>query len=393
MDQEQYSSFSLRVHQEALARGRVPITATLELTRRCNNHCVHCYTNLPANDPEQLSVELDLEAYGHLFDELVELGTIWVLLTGGEPFLRPDFLEIYKEAKRRGFLVTIFTNGTLLDEPAVDVLAEYRPFLIEITLYGHTRETYEEVTGVPGSFARCRQGVKLALEQGLPLRLKSTVLKQNVHEVKAMQRWAENLGLSFRFDAMINPRIDGDLSPLAARLEPKDVVALDAVDARRKEEWERFCERHDGLPVEKGASRPLYNCGAGMTTLAVDPAGRITLCGMDRADGAWWEPGNLRGIWEGFVRERRQTRATRRTRCTDCSLQALCGICPAYSFMEMGDPEAPVDFLCHVAHLRAGLLGREVRPHGDCPFCRDGVLSDRLQEELRTFREGPIPSQ
>ena len=99
-------------------------------------------------------------------------GCLWFLLTGGEPLVRRDFLEIYQYIKRKGLLATVFTNGTLLTPKIADVLAEWRPFAIEITLYGRTQETYERVTGIPGSHARCMRGIELIMERGLPLNLK-----------------------------------------------------------------------------------------------------------------------------------------------------------------------------------------------------------------------------
>ena len=106
-------------------------------------------------------------------------GCRWLLLTGGEPFLRPDFLDIYTNANKKGLLLTLFTNGTLLTPRSADLLAERRPFAIEITLYGATQQTYERITGIPGSYARCRRGIDLLLERNLPLKLKTMVMTLN----------------------------------------------------------------------------------------------------------------------------------------------------------------------------------------------------------------------
>ena len=148
-----YSSWSLGVKQRVGGR-RVPLAGTIELTRRCNHHCRHCYNNLPAGDSKALAEELNTDELLRILDELAASGCVWLLFTGGEILLRPDFLEIYIYAKERGFLITLFTNGTLITPQLADELARRRPFSIEITLYGATPETYERVTGVPGSFSR-----------------------------------------------------------------------------------------------------------------------------------------------------------------------------------------------------------------------------------------------
>jgi MoaA/NifB/PqqE/SkfB family radical SAM enzyme len=100
--------------------------------------------------------------------------------------------------------------------------------VIEITLYGRTRETYEALTMIPGSYDRCLHGIKLLKERGLPLKLKTVATSINKHEVMGMRRFAEEeLGVEFKMDGQINPRIDCSHSPLAVRLTPEELVALD----------------------------------------------------------------------------------------------------------------------------------------------------------------------
>ena len=156
MDTVTYSDFSRTLHGH-MHRARAPLHASVEVTRRCPLTCAHCYNNLPMGDREAQQRELTLAEHQRLLDEMADAGCLWLLYSGGEIFARPDFLDIYRHAKRRGFIVTLFTNGILLTERIVDVLAEWRPFSVEITLYGRTRETYERLTGVPGSFDRCLQ--------------------------------------------------------------------------------------------------------------------------------------------------------------------------------------------------------------------------------------------
>src|SRR5437667_7741880 len=172
METLSYSEFSRRVHREVNS-ARIPVNGTIELTNRCPLVCSHCYNNLPMNDAAARRAELSTEEHRRILDELGELGCLWLLYSGGEILARRDFLDIYAHAKRSGFLVTLFTNGILIDERMADRLADLPPFAIEITLYGRTRETYERLTRIPGSFDRCMRGVDLLLERNLPLKLKS----------------------------------------------------------------------------------------------------------------------------------------------------------------------------------------------------------------------------
>ena len=115
-----YAEFSGKVHGRVSPSSRSPISATIEVTRRCNLSCVHCYNNLPVDDRDARSRELSLEEYRRILGELAEAGTLWILFTGGEVFARSDFMEIYRDAKQKGFLITLFTNGLAIDDTWLD---------------------------------------------------------------------------------------------------------------------------------------------------------------------------------------------------------------------------------------------------------------------------------
>ena len=144
-----YASWTMRLKRQVGDR-RVPLGGTLELTHRCNNRCRHCFNNLRSDDAPALGRELSTREVARILDEAAALGCVWVLLTGGEILLRPDFTDIYDHARGLGLLVTLFTNGTLVTPELADHLDRHRPFSVEVTLYGATRETYERVTGDPG---------------------------------------------------------------------------------------------------------------------------------------------------------------------------------------------------------------------------------------------------
>jgi radical SAM protein with 4Fe4S-binding SPASM domain len=388
----QYSDFSRVVHEEVNAL-RIPVNGTLELTHRCPLECVHCYNNLPMNDRGARRGELTADEHKRILDELTELGCLWLLLTGGEVLARPDFFEIYRHAASTGMLLTVFTNGTLITERVADAFAELPPFAIEITMYGRTKATYEALTGIPGSFERCLRGIHLLLERKLPLKLKTVAISVNKHEVFAIKRFAEELGVQFAFDAMMTPRIDCSASPLAVRLTPADVVAFDLEDPQRVADWRRLAIEFAPPPPPPGETKQVYDCGGGINSFAIDPYGNMSICVLSHVDKYNVRDGSVREGWEKFLRGVRDKRITRVTKCTTCALSSLCGSCAANGELEMGDPEAPIDFLCRTAHLRADVFGVDVRPHGDCEYCVDGSHRheiEQMTEEVRARHRGEI---
>jgi radical SAM protein with 4Fe4S-binding SPASM domain len=365
---------------------RKPLDAAIELTHRCPLNCQHCYNNLPMGDSSARNGELTIEEYRRLLDELQSAGVLWMLFTGGEIFGRKDFPEIYKEAKSRGFLVTLFTNGTLITTAIADMLAEYRPFAIEITLYGATKETYEALTQVPGSYQRCLRGIRLLLDRKLPLKLKTVPTTVNRHEIYAMRRMAEEeFRVEFKWDPLVNPRTDCSASPLAVRLTPEETVALEYSDPERRAEYKRLAatsKPHKGDTV--------YACGGGVTTCAIDPTGKISICVISHQEMYDWRKGSFQDAWETFLKQTRAKKKTRWTRCEECQIRALCGTCPATAELEMGDPESPVEFLCEVAHLRAYALGLGVPGHGECPNCSGGANYVAMSQSADRISGGQI---
>jgi radical SAM protein with 4Fe4S-binding SPASM domain len=377
MEHVSYSSFSAAVHRKGV-RAHVPMNVTFELTRRCPLACQHCYNNLPVADRAARAAELSLADHRRLLDELAEMGALWLLYTGGEILARPDFLDIYTHAKARGFIITLFTNGTLVTPGIADRLAAMPPFAIEITLYGHTRQTYEAVTGLPGSFDRCLRGIRALRDRKLPLKLKTVALTLNKHELDDMARFAADLGVAFTFDAMMSPRLDCSQSPLDVRLAPEESVELDLRDPARMAAWAGFVDQYMRGPRAPVPADQVYSCGGGIGSFAVDPYGGMSICVLSEKEKYDLARGTVADGWNHFLREVRSRKITRRTKCTTCQIKPLCGMCPANGELENGDPEQPVDFLCQVAHLRATALGLTVAPHGSCEYCAGGTRRDEL---------------
>jgi len=390
VEQLSYGAFSADLHQRQ-AGTRSPMQVSIEVTRRCPLECLHCYNNLPMGDMDAKRREMSTEEHYRLLDELAEMGTFWLLYTGGEIFARKDFLEIYTYAKKKGFLITLFTNGTIITEEIADYLVEWPPFAIEITLYGRTRETYEALTAIPGSYNRCLRGIKLLRERGLPLKLKTVATSINKHEVSAMRQFAEEeLGVDFKCDGQINPRIDCSQSPLAVRLAPEELVALDLHAPKAAAEYRKLAKRDLESPPNLSQDDTIYFCGGGMNGFSVNAYGEMGICVISQQETFSVREAGAQKVWEGALLQLRTRKRTQLTKCVECKIQSMCGMCPANGELENGDRESPVDFLCHVAHLRAVAVGVEVPAHGECEYCAGGSEYAGLMESARRIASKDI---
>lgn len=342
-----YGEFSEWLHRR-VGNQRIPISGSLELTMRCNLRCEHCYIPVKrrATHTER---ELSLGEVQRILDEITEAGCLWLLLTGGDPLMRRDFLDIYTYARRKGLIVTLFTNGTLLTRRIADHLAEWRPFNIEISLYGATQETYERVTGIPGSYAQCRRGIDLLLERGLPLGLKTSVMTLNQHELGQMQSFASGLGVQFRFDPILNPALNGSARPVNLRLSPEEVVTIEKADPDRARLWPEKFRNNEVVP---SSERQMYLCGAGRQGFHIDAAGRLCPCLVSRQTSYDLRNGSFKEGWEKFLPEATGRLYSERFECLGCELRRVCPQCPALAELEHGDAEKRVEFLCEVTKLR-----------------------------------------
>ncbi len=342
-----YSEFSKRIYDKTVTE-RIPVGGGIELTSRCNLKCAHCYV---VYDPKKK--EMTYEEICRILDEITEAGCLWLLITGGEPLVRDDFLDIYIYAKKKGLIITLFTNGTLITPLIADCLRDLPPFSIEITLYGVTKQTYERVTGVAGSFESCMKGIQLLLERKIPLKLKTMVMTLNQHELWNIKKYAEDLGVEFRFDPILNAKLDGSKAPCQLRISPEEVVKLDLDDDERLKEWKKFCSKFWG-PVK---SDKLYICGAGITSFHIDPYAELSVCIMSRVPSYNLRQGSLQKGWYEFVPEVLSQKPKGDYKCGKCDILSLCGQCPGWAQLENGNSEMPVEYFCKIAHLRAEIFG------------------------------------
>ena len=360
-----------------------PLSFSLEVTARCNYDCRHCYINLPAGDRCAKQKELTLTEIEALAGEAASLGAFWCLVTGGEPLLREDFSEIYLALRRKGLLVSVFTNAALLTMEHVQMFKKYPPRDIEVTIYGATKQTYDAVTRRTGSFEAAMRGIGLLTEGGLRVRFKAMALRSNVHELPEIAAFCrERTADYFRFDPLLHLRFDRNPERneeiKAERLAPHEIAAIERSDRERFEALLKGCDRliiPQRLSYEKcmECSRRtdcemidrlthVFLCGTGSGSFDIGHDGVFRLC------SALWHPeciydltrGSLADAWQNFVPRVRDMRSNNRRflqTCQSCRIANLCYSCPAHNYLETGETDVPVEYFCRVAHARAEALG------------------------------------
>ncbi len=339
----------------------------MELTERCDNDCIHCCINRPADDKIAARRELDTAEIKDILAQGAALGAMTVRFTGGEPLIRTDFSDIYLAARRLGLKVMLFTNARNITPELAALFRRVPPReKIEVSVYGMHRKSYEAVSRVPGSFRQFRRGVKLLLDNGIPFVVKGAVLPPNRGERREFERWARTIpGMEGRppqysmfYDLRCrrdDPRRDRLIRKL--RLPPRDGAEWHGErGAEYAEEMRQFCSKFLG---PSGAA--LFPCGMG-GQICVDAYGRAQGCLLLRAPEMVYDlrAGSLMGAAAEFFPAKAKVKTRNPAyldRCGKCFLKSLCEQCPAKSFLENGTLDTPVEYLCDVAHAQAEKIG------------------------------------
>jgi radical SAM protein with 4Fe4S-binding SPASM domain len=364
-------SYTVNVKDDeaSLWKGNLPLLASLdiELTERCNNNCIHCYINLPVADLHAQKKELSTGYIHEILQEAVSLGCLTVRFTGGEPLLREDFEDLYIFARKLGLRVTICTNATLITPTLAKVFANTPPLMpIEITLYGMTKNSYEAITRVPGSFEAAWSGTNLLLEYQVPFVATGVFLPSNREEIEWFESWAFTIpwmDTTPSYTLLLNLRarrdsVEKNVLIKGLRPSPEDVVTfLSRKQEKYLKEMKEFCSK-----FIRPQGNDLFSCGAGIRGGCINAYGHLQPCILLRHPDTIYDlkKGSFKDALTKFFPKIRQMKAGNPdylTRCAHCFLKGFCEQCPAWSWMEHGTLDTPVHYLCEVAHAQARALG------------------------------------
>lgn len=338
---------------------RRPVAAMCNLTYRCPLNCKHCYVA----DPSPGAEELTLAEYRDLFDQLVAMQSFFLTFSGGEPLLRPDFLDILAAARERHFAVRIFTGGAPLDERLAAGIAALHPIAVEISLHAATPALHDEFVGVEGTWEHSVEMARRLREFGAHVVLKMNVMGFNYREMKGIYEVARTCGAEFRYSPYLSVTNDGDTRPLPLRMSDKQVREY----FRVLKEWVLALSQEGDACDEEFSSPVRYNqralsCLAAFNNCSVDPYGTVWPC-----VSLPFPLGNIREktlaeIWQGEEVERvRGLTEVAAEECANCALDAYCFRCPAFSLLEAGDITKPSREHCRIAEAAREILRRPLR--------------------------------
>ena len=345
------------LHMKA-SRTKTPISGTFELSPLCNMDCKMCYIKISKEKQESIARLRTKEEWIELAQKAKEKGLLYLLLTGGEPFLVKDFKELYIELHKMGFCISINSNGTMIDEDVIEWLKHYPPMRINMTLYGASDETYGRLCNNPKGFTQVTKALSLLKENNIQVKLNCSVTPYNKDDLKQMMDFAEEHDLVIQATSYMFPPLRKDETKIGKndRLTAEDAALYGAYISAYSNGFDRFKEyiesgqlalydADDDCGVVEGEH---MRCRAGITSFWMTWEGKLLPCGMipDRGKDPW-EVG-FDTAWENAKNIVSEIKLP--VKCAGCGKKDECKACAAMVYTETGTYDKVPQYRCEMTH-------------------------------------------
>ena len=345
-------------------QSKVPINGSIELLPLCNMNCDMCYVRLSPSEMEAQGRLRSLDEWLEIAEEMRDAGTLFLLLTGGEPLLYPEFKQLYLKLKDMGFVITINTNGTLIDDIWADFFGEHKPRRINITLYGADDQAYRELCHYPGGFDKVINAVKLLKEREVDVKLSSSLTRTNQNDMARIINLGEALGIPVRIDTYMMPAVRERNRPYdeQSRLDPVSAARV-RIQALKQEMGKELFEEYarkivfevEHILPEDGPGK--VHCLAGNCSFTINWQGYLRPCVvMSEPSVSVFEEG-FEKAWQKVSDAVSEIRTS--SVCNACKYRPICRTCCASALLEEGSYDAVPKYMCAYAKESYRLIQEE----------------------------------
>lgn len=342
---------------------KIPIYGGFELTPYCNFSCKMCYVTETAPGLPLLCADQWLE-FGR---QAADAGTLYIVLTGGEPLLHPEFKEIYLGLRRMGMILTINTNSTLIDEKMADFLAYNMPRRVNVSLYGPNADVYRQLCGNAAGFDKTIHAIELMLERNIPVKINIVPNSINYPYLDEMLDICRKYGLTVEMTTyLFEPIRKSGSGQQLYRLEPEQMAQAHLKwDGYRYNEHEMIARAilcHQGLENfevsrQTQGTTPI-RCHAGNSSFWLCWDGKMNACvNMIRPQADVVQLG-FADAWELVKKEGADIQVP--AKCNTCSLKRFCTTCAAIGFHQNGIFDKTPDIMCKATEYYAKILAQNV---------------------------------
>lgn len=349
---------------------KIPLQGAFELSPVCNFSCKMCYLR---RTPEQIAQSgrrlKDWREWLKLAEQCLQEGTLYLLLTGGEPFLYPHFRELYMELHKMGFILSINSNGTMIDRKTVDWLIDAAPSRVNITLYGASPETYARICGNSDGYKRATDAIRMLQEAEIPVVINASMIPENACDMEAILDFGNELGLNTRVATYMFPPARRDVEESDSRFTPEMSAEMFLRKLHYLKRDVKYVEMlqdelrkiHESQQQKERESKEEYmQCRAGRSAFWVSWEGYMTACGM-LPFPLQTDPfkDSFRECWIKLTNAVRTTPVLRE--CSQCAKKDICKPCVAMLYAEVGDINSKAPYLCRLSDCIISQMKKELQ--------------------------------
>ncbi len=335
----------------------LPIAGNFELTARCNFNCPMCYVHMNAEEIAKKGKELTAEQWIKIAEDARNKGMIFVLLTGGEPFVRKDFFEIYGAMKKMGLMVSINSNGSMLEGEILEKLLADPPFRINISLYGGCNETYQHMCGLP-MYDRVLKNIVTLKKHGVDVRINLSITPYNCNDISKIYDIVMEHEIPVKASSYMYPpiRLEKEHEGYGNRLSPiesaKYSVEWDLLRFTKDEFQERAQKMRTLVSVDTNECaaemetdpKAGVTCRAGSTSFWMTWDGQMRPCGMMPGPTVYPLESGFEAAWTELIEETKKIRQP--NKCLTCNKKEVCGVCAAVCVAETGAFDQVPSYMC-----------------------------------------------
>lgn len=346
-------------------RTRSPANGSIELLPLCNMNCDMCYVRLSREEMEAKGRLRTADEWLEIGRQMKDAGVLFLLLTGGEPFLYPDFRRLYLELRKMGMIITINTNGTLIDEDLAAFFGKYKPRRVNITLYGTDEETYANLCHYPGGYEKTLRGIWLLREQGVDVKVGGSLALANRDDLDKLLDIGEELDIPVRVDTYMMPATrERDLPyNMQSRLNPEE-AARARIRALKREMGPELFPQYVRQSVERAdhpepaEAKPGHmSCMAGQCSFTINWQGEMRPCVILSEPAVSVFEVGFKEAWKYIVEETHKILLNEK--CSTCHMRHLCRTCAASALLETGSYDGVPDYMCRYAGESLRILREE----------------------------------
>lgn len=296
----------------------------IELTYKCNLSCKHCYADTCSKK------EMSTKQVKNIIDQLSEMNVMYLTFTGGEVFVRKDFIDIFDYAIEKGFVIEIFSNGVNVNDNLIKHIADSHIKCFHCSLYSYRADVHDEITGIKGSFDKTVDTLKKFKELGTKINIKTVIMNDNKNDLEGLIELSDNLDASLQVGLNITPKNSGDLSPTQLRVnsieEYEHLLSILNKSRNKQAELSKTPEKYDDDNL----------CGAGLCSVSINPYGEVFPCnGMTVKIGDVNEI-CIKYIWDNsdILKDIRSKTFACVKGCDECKIKKYCHFCMGQALLE-----------------------------------------------------------